>query len=398
MNYDFFSEPRKNLVVIFIRFLEHMQDLHSFFNFSETEYLENQNYQPLTWGASVLGSEFSVPVEEADIVIVACGEMRGAQQEQLYSNGPQAILEQFFNMYQWHPEVKVGFAGFLKQGLTTSDSEAALRTVLDEIQASGKTVIVLGGSHDLMMQQYEAYKKQEKLINAAAIDMLIDLEEAEEITDKSFLMDMLTSEPNYIKNYSHIGFQSYFVQPKMLETLDKLRFDFYRLGKVREQMEEIEPVIRHTDLLSFDLSAVRYSDAPSNINGSPNGFTGDEACLLTKYAGMSEKLSSFGIYGYLPEHDQNKMTAKLIAQMLWYFIDGYYIRKQEAALTEKDEFLEFSIRFSDNDCIFLKSKKTNRWWMQMPDKTFIPCSYQDYLIAANNDIPERWMREQERLA
>ena len=44
----------------------------------------------------------------------------------------------------------------------------------------------------------------------------------------------------------------------------------------------------------------------------------------------------------------------------------------------------------------MKSKKTKRWWMQMPDKNFIACSYNDYLSASMNDIPERWLRAQER--
>src|SRR5690606_16831267 len=118
-----------------------------------------------------------------------------------------------------------------------------------------------------------------------------------------------------------------------------------------------------------------------NVDGSPNGFAGDEACLLARYAGMSETLSSFGIYGFDPSKDIRQMTAKQIAQMLWYFIDGYHIRKTEAALTEKDEFIEFHVNFTNNDISFIKSKRTNRWWMQLPDKTFIPCSYNDYLIA-----------------
>jgi hypothetical protein len=48
------------------------------------------------------------------------------------------------------------------------------------------------------------------------------------------------------------------------------------------------------------------------------------------------------------------------------------------------------------DTLFLQSRNTGRWWMQLPDKSFIPCSYSDYLAASNNDLPERWLRVQER--
>ena len=210
-----------------------------------------------------------------------------------------------------------------------------------------------------------------------------------------YLMEMLTSEPNFVKHYNHIGFQSYFVHPRMLETMDKLRFDCYRVGMAKESIEEMEPVIRNTNLLSFDISAIKWSDAPAN-NSSPNGFTGEEACMLTRFAGMSTALSSMGIYGYDPADDINELTAKQISQMLWYFIDGKSRSKQEAIPEDKHNFNEYHTAFTDIDTTFLQSKKTGRWWMQLPDKKLIACSYKDYINASNNEIPERWLRAQER--
>jgi arginase family enzyme len=268
--------------------------------------------------------------------------------------------------------------------------------VLHELELAGKTVILLGGSHDLTLQQYEAFKKSEKIINASVVDMLVDLNETEQITSRSFLMEMLTGSPNFIGHYNHIAFQSYYVNPVMLETLDKIRFDFFRLGKVREHIEDMEPVLRNSHLLSFDMNAVKYSDAPMNTMGSPNGLAGDEACLLTRFAGMSTELSSFGIYGFDETKDKDNMTATLAAQMIWYFVDGYYLRKNEAQLSDKNEFVEYHLQFTGNDIMFLKSKRTNRWWMQLPDGKFEPCSYNDYLLASENEIPERWLRVQER--
>jgi len=335
--------------------------------------------------------------EERDIVSIGCREYRGEDRDAAYSEGPDAIREQLYDLYDWHPALKMADAGNIQKGATVDDTYAALRTVLHELHLSGKTVIVLGGSHDLTLQQYEAFARSEQMIHASVADMLIDLDDTDEVTSRSFLMKMLTSQPNYVAHYNHIGFQSYYAHPRMVETLDKLRFDFFRLGKVREHIDDMEPVLRSSNLFSFDISAVRYSDAPINVNGSPNGFTGDEACVLTRYAGMSSNLSSFGIYGYTPSGDQHNMTARLISQMIWYFIDGYQIRKSEAHLTERDEFVLFHVTFTDNDTVFLKSKRTNRWWMKLPNQTFVPCSYRDYQIASNDEIPERWLREQERL-
>lgn len=376
-----------------------MQDLRSFFevtHFLETK--ERDNYQPLQWGAKIISiTDPEFDIVDTDIMLVGCGEWRGSGTEMTYSNSPDIIREELYKLYHWHSGIRIADAGNIRQGATLGDTRAALLTVLQEIHSAGKIAIILGGSHDLTLQQYEVFKKAKQIAVGAVADMLIDLDDAEETNANSFLMDMLTGVPNFMSHYSHIAFQSYYAHPRMLETLDKLRFDFYRLGKVREHVEDMEPVLRISDFFSFDISAVRYCDAPANILGSPNGLTGEETCQLTRYAGMSDKLSSFGIFGYNPAHDTHNMTARLITQMIWYFVDGYLVRKTEANLSQLDEFDIFNVVFTDNDTVFLKSKRTSRWWMKLPDGVFVPCSYNDYLIASNDQIPERWLREQERL-
>jgi hypothetical protein len=111
---------------------------------------------------------------------------------------------------------------------------------------------------------------------------------------------------------------------------------------------------------------------------------------------MSSELTSFGIYGFDERKDKDNMTAVLAAQMIWYFVDGYFLRKNEAPISDKNEFVEYHLQFTGNDILFLKSKRSNRWWMQLPNGDFEPCSYNDYLQASENEIPERWMRIQER--
>lgn len=376
-----------------------MQDLKAFF--SSTHFIETvdeHTYTPFQWGGNIkCAVDDDFDWEDSDIIILGCGECRGADENTLYSHSPDAIRQELYKMYNWHPELRITDLGNILQGATVNDTRAALRTVLYELELAGKTVIILGGSHDLTLEQYKAYSKAGRMVNISVADMLIDLDEAEAVNAHSYLMDVLTEEPNFVRHYNHIGFQSYYTHPRMLETLDKLRFDFYRLGVAREHIEDMEPVLRAGNIFSFDMSAIRYSDAPTNVNGSPNGFTGEEACHLTRYAGMATEMNSFGIYGYEEKHDVNGMTAKLIAQMLWYFIDGYRVRMTEAALSETEEFSEFHIGFTDIDVVFLKSKRTNRWWMKLPNNNTVPCSFKDYQMACNNEIPERWLREQERL-
>ncbi len=334
-------------------------------------------------------------LDEAQIVIVGCGEQRGSGLIHGQSESPDIIRRYLYGLFYWHEDIRIADVGNIKTGALYTDSYAALKTVVKELVDDGKTVVILGGSHDLTLSQYQAYSDSKKIIEASCIDALIDLDLESPFRHENFLMQMLTGDPNFIRHYNHIGFQSYFVHPRMLETLDKLRFDCYRVGTVKESMDEMEPVIRNSELVSFDITAIANAYAPANTL-SPNGFNGEESCMLMRYAGMSPTVSSIGIYGYNAENDRDDLTAKQIAQMIWYILDGRSRGRREAELNERDSFNEYHMAFAEVQTIFLQSKKTGRWWMQLPDKNFIACSYKDYLLASSNEIPERWRRAQER--
>jgi formiminoglutamase len=372
--------------------------------YSLTEFLEPINLAVLSNDESYregqIGSFINLydnefpDLDDTSIVFVGCNDQRGSGLPNK-SMAAEEVRKEFYRLYYWHSDLKIADIGDVKTGKSITDTYAALKVVIQELISEGKVVVVLGGSHDLTLAQYEAFATEHQLIEAVGIDAVIDINLDAAFRSENFLMDMLTAEPNYMKHYNHIGFQSYFIHPRMLETMDKLRFDCFRVGKVKEHIEEMEPVIRNCQLLTFDISAIANGFAPANTV-SPNGFTGEEACTLMQYAGMSNSIKSAGIYGYQPEKDKDSMTAKQISHMLWYFIDGKARGEREARIQEKESFNEYHTAFGELETTFLQSKKTGRWWMQLPDKQFIACSYKDYLLASSNEIPERWLRAQER--
>jgi formiminoglutamase len=357
----------------------------------------DQLYQDGQIGKAITVYETSFPeLFDADIVLVGCAEQRGSGRNNSHAiSAADAVRQQLYQLYYWHADLQLADIGNIKTGASLQDSYAAVKTVLHELLKEKKTIILIGGSHDLTLAQYEAYTINKQIIEVSCVDALVDLNISSSFRSDNFLMEMLTSEPNFIRHYNHIGFQSFFVHPHMLETMDKLRFDCYRVGSVKENMDEMEPVIRNCQLLSFDIAAIANAYAPANTI-SPNGFNGEESCLLMRYAGLSPNTSSIGIYGYDPAKDKDGLTAKQISHMIWYVLDGRSRGRREAKLDEKDSFNEYHVAFAEVQTTFLQSKKTGRWWMQLPDSKFIACSHKDYLLAGSNEIPERWLRAQER--
>ncbi len=334
-------------------------------------------------------------IETADIVFLGITEERGTGNGVSNGHAPDLIRKNLYRLYNWHPDVQIADIGNINSGASLNDTYAAAKAVIAEMVAAKKTVIILGGSHDLTLAQYGAYVQQEQIIEASCVDAFINLNMETRLRSENFLMEMLTGEPNFIRHYNHIGFQSYFVHPNILQTMDRLRFDCFRVGVVKDALEEMEPVIRSSNMLSIDMAAMAHAYAPANRT-TPNGLSGEDVCTLTRYAGLSENLSSLGIYGYNAKNDVYELTAIQAAQMIWYFIDGKSKSKTEAPIKDRHQFTEYHTTISEADTVFLQSKKTGRWWMQLPNQKFIACSGTDYQLAIHSEIPERWLRAQER--
>src|SRR5690606_14280478 len=135
----------------------------------------------------------------------------------------------------------------------------------------------------------------------------------------SYLNRIFLHQPNYLFNFSNIGYQTYFVSQDSLRVMDKLFFDTQRLGEISGAVYLAEPSIRNASMISFDIGSIRSADAMANMNATPNGFYGEEACQICRYDGYSDKLSSIGFYEFNPACDHNGQTAMLMAQMIWCF-------------------------------------------------------------------------------
>jgi len=348
--------------------------------------------------------------QDADIALIGVGEDRNAVNNEGCADGPDQIRKYLYRLSPVVNQPRIIDLGNLKRGHTPSDSYFALTSVVSELLNANILPVILGGSQDITYANYQAYQNIGQIINIVSVDSMFDLGKTEnELNSQSFLSSIILYQPNYLFNYANIGYQSYFIDPEALKLMKNLFFDTYRLGILRENLEEIEPIVRNADMLTFDISSVRCSDAPGNRNTTPNGFYGEEACQIMRYAGLSDKLTSIGFYEYNPHCDRDGQTAHLIAQMIWYFIDGFCNRQHDFPFRNEEDYVKYHVTITDHkqDIVFYKSKKTDRWWMEIPLPTeqrikyerhyLVPCSYKDYQTACENDIPDRWWMVYQKL-
>jgi len=351
---------------------------------------------------------------EYDIAIVGVKEDRAAVNNDGCSLGPDFFREQFYLLNEGAFSCRIVDLGNIKAGAKISDTYVALKTVLTELMSLGIVPVVIGGGQDLTYAQYMAYESLEQKVDLVVVDNKFDLEDdaadAGKITthSNSYLNKIFLHQPNYLFNFSNVGYQTYFVNQDSLKVMNKLYFDVHRLGEFLNDISSVEPVMRNANMVSFDMSAIRSSDARGNANAGPNGFYGEQACKIAHYAGLNDKLTSIGFYEFNPAFDNSSQTAMLLAQMAWYFVDGFYNRKKDFPLNPKSQYLIYRANISDGsgEMLFVKSKKSDRWWMQVPYPTgvskneryhLVPCRYEDYTMAVNGEMPDLWWRTYQKL-
>ena len=307
--------------------------------------------------------------ETAKIALIGAPEYRGSVNGSTNAGSNDLVRDKLYKLKRHEQTTKIIDLGDLVPGNTTEDTYFALREIVEDLMDQSIIPVIIGGSQDLTYPQYKSYESQNKLINIAGIDSRFDLGLPDDnLNSSSWLGKIVLQDPNFLFNFSNIGYQTYFVGSYAVDLMSKLFFDTYRVGEVRSDISEIEPVIRTADAVTFDLSAIKQSDAPGNTNPSPNGLTGEEACQSMYYAGMNDQLTSLGIYEYYPKNDINEQTAHLIAQMVWYFIEGLNNRKNDFPSENHKGFLSYRVTIdkAESDLVFLKHKASGRWWLEIP--------------------------------
>lgn len=351
-----------------------------------------------------------VKTDKLEIVLLGVCDGRGSWLNEGCESAPNEVRKYFYRLYADSTLLTISDLGNIIKGNQQEDTWFVLSRAVQALVKNGKLPVIIGGGQELTYAVYKAYEQLEQVVNLVTIDSTFDLGSVnQENESDSFLGKIILHQPNFLFNYSNLGYQTYLVDPEGISLMEKLFFDAYRLGWVRDNMEQVEPIVRNADIVSLDISSVRYGEAPGNAYSGPNGFYGEEICQIARYAGLSDKLSSFGLFEVNPEFDIRDQTAQLAAQIIWCFCDGVLQRKGDFPHPNSEDHIRYRVFLPQgkHEIIFFKSKKSDRWWMAVPYPAskrsryerhhLVPCHYLDYQLACDAGMPDRWWQTFQKL-
>lgn len=353
-------------------------------------------------------SDVSAPLEldDVDIAIIGVSEYRNTHNSVGEDFSLNEVRKTLYNLFPGNWSLNISDLGDLRLGDTVSDTYLALQSIVSELLKNNIIPIIIGGSQDITYANYRSYDYLEKTVNIVNIDPNFDLgDSSKPIKNNSYLGKIILDKPHNLFNYSTLGYQTYFNSQEEIDLMQKLYFEAYRLGELSNNIQNVEPVLRDANIVTLDLKSVRSSEVSTKQKFSPNGFSGKEICAISRYAGISNKVSSFGVYEYIPSNE-DETTEMLIAQVIWYFIEGVNCRVMDSNFYNEDDFQKYTVLIDNQELVFLKSIKSSRWWVEIPflqnsnnkleEHSLLPCMHQDYIDASNGIIPERWFKAQKK--
>ena len=350
----------------------------------------------------VFHTQTDFPVlDNVAIAIITVNEFRGSEKDN-DDFSFDYFRKQFYSLFPGNWNASIVDLGTIEAGASIEDTYFVVKSLVAELIKKRIIPVVIGGSQDLTYPMYRAYDNLDQMVNLVSVDNQFDFSKENKLDSESYLSKIIVEEPNNLFNFSNLGFQTYFNSQEEIDLIEKLYFEAYRLGEVSNNIAVAEPVFRDADLVSIDMHSVQSSYSGNFDVFNPNGFTGKEICALTRYAGISDKVTSFGIFNFNPNGNEVVLTA----QMLWYFIEGFCFRSNEYPFGTKENYIKYIVPIEDEELIFYKSNKTERWWIEIPfltnvnnklkRNTLLPCTHEDYLAACEQEIPERWWKAQRR--
>jgi len=330
--------------------------------------------------------------ESVDIAILGINEYRNSIDISSKGFDLDGFRKEFYSLFIGDWKVNILDLGNLLNGNTYKDTYFAFKSICDELLKQDVLLICIGGGNDFAYPIYQSLCVKKNKINFTSIDNKFDLGKIKkDFNSNTYMSQIIMDSKNSLNHFCNLGFQTFLNSQEEIDLLNKLNFEFHRLGKLNRNLLNVEPVLRDTDFLSVDFKSIKASEL-NFVHNFPNGFNSREICSISRYAGISNRVLVLGFF----ELFKSEISSALLSQCVWYFIEGYSLRADEDPKSENFNGYHYNVYCQGANLKFYNSELTQKWWVEFLDKDknplnreLIPCTKNDYLKAIKEILTDR---------
>ncbi|MGV8914181.1 MAG: arginase [Kaistella sp.] len=338
-----------------------------------------------------LGNLISGEIKENGIVLIFCSDYRGLE------NGSAEILDfrkvrkELYQLSQLDFDLPLCDIGDLISGKSHQDTHYILQEVLSMCHYKNAIPVIVGGSSDLAFSLFSALNFHQKNINYTEISNIISLNnETNEISEKNFLSKILGSKTFTLKNYHHLGYQKHLNALDSVKLMKEVEFEVMRLAEMMNATERAEPYLRRADLVTLNCDAVESLGDGFSVNPQVNGLNKREICAYMKEIGLGENLKSVGIFNF-NANSEDLLNHQLLAQMIWYLIEGINIQKSHP---KERSYETFWVLIEEDQYAFKRDTFSDLWYFGEGEEIekLLPCAKWEFEDAKRGYLNPRLLK------
>ena len=327
-----------------------------------------------------------------DIAIIGIKEYRNSVEIKSNFIDLDEFRKEFYSLYYGDWNVNILDLGDLINGDDYNDTYFAFKAISEELIKQNIKLIIVGGGNDFAYPLYQSLSKIHTSLNISSVDNRFDFGKIEkEFNSNSYMSKIIMDKNNCLNHFCNIGFQTFLNSQEEMDLLNKLNFEFHRIGKVNRDIQKVEPLLRDTHFLSIDFKSIKASEL-NFVHNFPNGFKSDQICSICRYAGLSNSISAIGFFELL----NSSISSSLLSQAIWYFLEGFCLRIEENPKSKRFNGYTYNVICEGTNLRFYNSELSQKWWVEFLDdkkdshkNELIPCSKKDYLKACDELLSDR---------
>ena len=328
---------------------------------------------------------------DIDIALLGISEYRNSVEIKSNFINLDEFRKEFYSLYYGDWNFNILDLGDLINGDNYNDTYFAFKIISEELFKQNVKLIIVGGGNDFTYPLYQSLSKIYTSLNISSVDNRFDFGRIEkEFDSNSYMSKIIMDKNNCLNHFCNIGFQTFLNSQEEIDLLNKLNFEFHRIGDLNKDIQKVEPLLRNTHLLSIDFKSIKASEL-NFVHNFSNGFESDQLCSISRYAGLSNSISAIGFFELL----NSSISSSLLSQAIWYFIEGLSLRIDEDPKSESFNGYTYNVICEGINLKFYNSELSQKWWVEFISKKnyeniiLLPCDKNDYLNACDEFLSDR---------